>query len=247
MTDEIKRAAQRVRYRRWLARHPEKRAEANERARQWRMHNRERQKEAEQRWTKANRDKVNAAAKRYRAKHKDKVKAAVAKWREDNKAHVSAYGAAKWRSRTPEQVEEYRQHDRKRCAKKRTSDRDGYNSRMRDWYKANPEMAKKKNARWVKSNTDAVRAARARRRAKPVDGVSFTSSDLADIRRLQDNRCGYCRCRLTSKTQHIDHIVALARGGTNRRSNIQLLCVGCNLHKSKRDPIEFAQSRGLLV
>lgn len=32
---------------------------------------------------------------------------------------------------------------------------------------------------------------------------------------------------------HVDHIVPLARGGTDERSNLQALCARCN--KSKRD------------
>lgn len=39
----------------------------------------------------------------------------------------------------------------------------------------------------------------------------------------------------------------LARGGTNQRTNLQLLCPPCNLSKSAKDPIDFMQSRGFLL
>jgi hypothetical protein len=46
--------------------------------------------------------------------------------------------------------------------------------------------------------------------------------------------CADCGINITFRleaTQHIDHIVPLARGGTNNLSNLQLLCEPCNLKK----------------
>lgn len=51
-------------------------------------------------------------------------------------------------------------------------------------------------------------------------------------------RCVFCRVDLSGivdldKEEHFDHIVALAVGGTNDPTNIQLSCRKCNLKKSK--------------
>jgi 5-methylcytosine-specific restriction endonuclease McrA len=49
--------------------------------------------------------------------------------------------------------------------------------------------------------------------------------------------CGACGVSITaelSAPKHIDHIVALANGGTNDLSNLQLLCDACNLKKRAR-------------
>jgi hypothetical protein len=49
--------------------------------------------------------------------------------------------------------------------------------------------------------------------------------------------CAGCGVSITSELaapKHIDHIVALANGGTNDLSNLQLLCDACNLKKSTR-------------
>lgn len=245
MTPEEKRAAQRVRYQRWLARHPEKRAEINERARNWRKANPERQAAAVKEWISANRDKMNASARRYKERNKEKVRAETAEWREKNKAHISAYGKKKWRSRTAEQIDEYRMRDRERCAKRRAKDPEKFRETRRKWYRNNVILAKERHRQWRKNNPEILRAARHRRRAK--DQGFFTNADIAQIRKAQKGRCGYCRTRLTTSNEHIDHIVALANGGTNHRSNIQLLCAPCNQRKSKRDPIEFAQSMGMLI
>lgn len=49
--------------------------------------------------------------------------------------------------------------------------------------------------------------------------------------------CARCGVSITGELRaprHIDHIVALANGGTNDLSNLQLLCDSCNLSKSTR-------------
>ena len=52
------------------------------------------------------------------------------------------------------------------------------------------------------------------------------------IRRLfADKSCAICGC---STKITIDHIVALANGGTNHVSNLQALCAPCNLYKGAR-------------
>jgi hypothetical protein len=49
--------------------------------------------------------------------------------------------------------------------------------------------------------------------------------------------CAQCGVSITAELRapkHIDHIVALANGGTNDLSNMQLLCDACNLDKGMR-------------
>jgi len=99
--------------------------------------------------------------------------------------------------------------------------------------------------RWRESNWDAALAQCHKRRAvlRNCEG-SFTKADIEEIRRLQRGRCAYCKIKgpLT-----IDHIVALACGGSNCRSNLQLLCKSCNSSKRHSDPIDFARREGRLL
>lgn len=45
--------------------------------------------------------------------------------------------------------------------------------------------------------------------------------------------CANCASRITERTDaHVDHIVPLARGGSNDRDNLQVLCARCNLSKA---------------
>lgn len=63
---------------------------------------------------------------------------------------------------------------------------------------------------------------------------------------VQRGMCAYCRVDIRSR-YHVDHIVPLSKGGKHEAVNVQLLCAGCNLHKSNRDPIVFAQLSGRLL
>ena len=47
------------------------------------------------------------------------------------------------------------------------------------------------------------------------------------------NKCKACGCDGVNNTLHIDHVVALANGGTNDMKNLQLLCVECHERKTK--------------
>lgn len=73
--------------------------------------------------------------------------------------------------------------------------------------------------------------------------------DYGTIPRLmhaQRGKCAYCHCDIRNK-YHVDHITPLAKGGRHEAANVQLLCGPCNLRKSARDPIVFAQLTGRLL
>lgn len=126
------------------------------------------------------------------------------------------------------------------------------------WYEANREKKRQADKVWRSANPgyDSVVYARNPEKAAVKDGNrrarklqaegAYTASDVKRIRTLQGDRCGYCRAKLMGKG-HVDHIVSLARGGSNWPNNIQLLCQHCNLSKGARDPMEFARTVGKLL
>lgn len=144
-----------------------------------------------------------------------------------------------------------RTQDRVRYAK----NLDKFRSKGRARYHRNKDRVAEKNRErtrlWHLNNREASRlqqriVQRNRRARKIVADGSHTSADIAAIRRSQKDRCGYCSVALR-RSGEVDHIKALSKGGENSRRNLQLLCAPCNRRKSSRDPIEFAQSIGLLV
>ena len=132
----------------------------------------------------------------------------------------------------------------------------------RNWYLANVEKAaayhaKKRverhkeilegNRRWRKENPELLAAQSRRRRARKVGAEGYhTADDVLSICEKQGWKCASCK-KSVKKNRHIDHIVPLARGGTNWPGNLQILCPTCNTKKHAKDPIVWAQSLGRLL
>ncbi len=189
-------------------------------------------------WVKKNPDRV----KLYRAKHR-------AKLRKDPKPprtaaellEVKRACSKAWRLRNIDKrkaarrawYEANKDHVRLYNTTKRQSDPDKSRERQRAWYKANPDASR-------------THAATRRARKMSVSGA-YTAADLAVLLLRQKGRCAMCGIKLKPNMRHADHIMPFARGGDNTLRNIQWLCRPCNLSKHARHPIEFAQSRGLLL
>lgn len=120
-------------------------------------------------------------------------------------------------------------------------------ARRRAHYDRNKEHEAAYMAEWRAKNPEKraqhQRDHRARKRAAPG---SHTVADVNRLFVLQRGKCGVCRQPLP-KPFHVDHIQALARGGSNDAVNLQLLCGPCNTSKHAKDPIAFMQSRGYLL
>ena len=69
---------------------------------------------------------------------------------------------------------------------------------------------------------------------------------VSNLYRSQKGCCVYCHESL-KRGYHVDHIMPIIRGGKHEPLNIQLLCPTCNLTKSARHPIDFAQMKGMLL
>lgn len=88
-----------------------------------------------------------------------------------------------------------------------------------------------------------ITAAQAKRRG--TEG-KFTRNDILYKLEKQRFKCIGCGKNI-SKKYHVDHIIPLAKGGTNWPNNIQCLCPPCNLSKSAKDPIVWAQENWRLL
>lgn len=171
-------------------------------------------------WAAANRERLLAKGAAYRDANRDKIMAYNAAYRQANRDRIAAYNLAAYLAN--------REVFLARCAASRAK-RPGYHKD------------------WCARNKPAVAAHRHRRRARrKAAGGSFTGADVAFLLAKQRWRCVYCRTGLR-RGYHVDHRVPLAGGGSNDKSNIQVLCPRCNTRKRATDPIEFAQRLGLLL
>lgn len=134
---------------------------------------------------------------------------------------------------------------------------------------AEKAAAKARQKRWRDRNADHVRArdvaSSAKRRAKlkaedPATYRIYMQANAAKmrakkaaihtpkgltaiVRRVWDRAAGCCEVCRTAGPLELDHILAVANGGTNDETNLQFLCLPCNRSKGKSDFQTWLQSR----
>lgn len=110
------------------------------------------------------------------------------------------------------------------------------------------EEARQRANRWRKENPERESAnARTKRARKRGARGSHTAGDIARLLKQQRYRCAYCSTSIKKKTnRHVDHIMPLKLGGSNDKSNLQMLCPPCNLSKKAAHPLDYARRIGLL-
>lgn len=209
----------------------------------------------------------SALTRSYAEQHRDERKAYNGDYRQKNVDRLREYdrernkdperraairrSIANWVKKNPEKR---RAIDRRSNEKRRgtrnsywLANKDRLYSHHRAWTLANPGKMLVHCKRWRDANPDKRRTQERIRRARKhgADG----SHTQADIRRLLKLQRGCCAaCFKPMKVYHVDHRVALARGGSNDWTNLQLLHPRCNLRKHARDPVEYMQKEhGLLL
>lgn len=157
----------------------------------------------------------NAKSRAWAASNPEKNRARQAKWRAENPTKNREYLA----KRNPERVREHAQRSRRKNKAK-------IDATIRDWKMRNPDRVRHLN-----------HVGKARRRALEKNAPGdFTANDVADLYVRQSGRCA--ACPRTDDLQ-LDHIRALARGGSNDPTNLQLLCRPCNQSKGVKDMDEW--------
>lgn len=193
-------------------------------SKKWYRENRERRLAVGKAWVIANRERRLEQQKRYREANHDKVVAAIKACIQRNPKKYSER-TAKWAREHPERRREIRAKYRHSHPKQIAIDN-------RNWRLRHPEAAKALS-----------RVKRARKRN--AEG-KHTAQEIKRLMILQKYKCANCGASIR-KEYHADHIMPLARGGSNWIENIQLLCPHCNLCKHDKDPIAWAQENGQLL
>lgn len=122
--------------------------------------------------------------------------------------------------------------------------------KLRSRKKLDPEWLEKERARkraQHRRNPETKRSHVRKRRAmiRGAEG-SHNAKDISLLLKRQKHRCPYCDANLKSDYE-VDHVMPLAKGGSNWPSNLQCLCPPCNRSKWCKDPIDFAQEKGRLL
>lgn len=120
-------------------------------------------------------------------------------------------------------------------------------SYFKEWRRLNPGYSTIASRRWRENNPEKRKVLRCNYRARKnnSDGT-HTAEDIKLLFVLQKKKCAVCRVSIT-KNHHVDHVIPLALGGSNKKDNLQLLCPSCNRKKHAKHPVEFMQSIGMLL
>lgn len=185
-------------------------------------------------WKAANRDKVNELERGYRERNNEAINARRRANYPVQKLVMQAYYEANAET-IKAQVKE-----------RRLADPDGHRAKQQAYYAANKAAAFKRTAECDARHPEKKRARRINYRAR-VNGAegSHTGGDIKALYEKQGGHCVYCNVELGS-SYHVDHIVALSKGGSNWPSNLQLTCSDCNNRKRAMGHLVFARRSGKL-
>lgn len=144
-----------------------------------------------------------------------------------------------------------RKYENSKLAAKKVLERDPehYRNHAKRWRKENPEafkvICKRAVQKFRRENPLAAKirdaATRATYRAKSSGVLSPKGLSLI-VRRVWDRSNGRCAACPATDNLQLDHIVAIANGGTNDEVNLQFLCGPCNSSKGTRDHDEWLNS-----
>lgn len=105
----------------------------------------------------------------------------------------------------------------------------------------NPEYIRNLDREYRKRNRESIKANRATRKARLRGAGGVVSKD--DILRQvssQHSMCFWCESEV-GDNYHVDHLIPIARGGTNSPDNIVISCPRCNVSRGAKMPDEFRE------
>jgi 5-methylcytosine-specific restriction endonuclease McrA len=104
--------------------------------------------------------------------------------------------------------------------------------RKRAWYLKNKQKVIDDGKRWYQEHPDQAFAKHARRRRRQYEAEgSHTRQEWNEILRQHDYKCVHCG---TTEQLTKDHIVPLAKSGSDYAANLQPLCLPCNSRKKDK-------------
>lgn len=205
-----------------------------------------------------NKERLSAKAKEYRVKNLDKLREQKRNYYYENKEDCNARMAAYYL--------ENKEKARAKGIVYREQNAEAISQRKKDYYAENrdkiiayhktrrlenPEPERERCRQYKLKNPDVVAALNRKRKAIKKGAIgTHTAADVFAIFDSQRGKCASCPLKLKKSGKnkfHVDHIMPLAKGGSNDKYNLQLLCPDCNLRKHAKDPIDWAQENGRLL
>lgn len=198
----------------------------------------QRHREAVRRYKEANREKIAEKKRQYNEAHREEIAENNQRWREANPERKRELDR-RWREANRERTTETNRRWYKAHAEERRryyqAHREEAREAERRWREANRAKRVEASRRYNKANPVKVNAIKNRRRARIAGGSgSYTEAEWQALCEFYDNRCLSCGLKVEDTPEgklSPDHVIPIAKGGSNDISNIQPLCLSCNLKK----------------
>ncbi len=189
--------------------------------RRYRAANREKVNATKRKWAKENRHLIRPGDVAYRAKNKERLSAYCKQWRADNIDRVKASQAAYLKAN----------RERKKLIDKLWARQNKHkvNEASKRYRNAHPEKVASTKREQAKRHPETIKNNRSRRRARLAENGIYIVTKK-DIGRLMQQPCVYCG----SKSEHIDHVIPIAKGGAHKVGNLVAACQSCNQRKSDK-------------
>jgi 5-methylcytosine-specific restriction endonuclease McrA len=114
--------------------------------------------------------------------------------------------------------------------------------RNREYMRSNPSRVRAWTKAWMLKNPHKQREYDARRRSLEASSVINTPALKAFyqfVRNRERVKCYYCSDQIDGKDAHVDHVIALSRGGNHASENLAVSCPKCNQSKNNKLPQEW--------
>lgn len=202
---------------------------------------------------KENSEKIKEEQRAYRESHRGKLNEYLREYRKTHKSNRSEESKEQNRQRNRERYrndpayQESVKASSKRIRESRPQEE--LNSENKAWRDANPGKTREYYLRWKSKRTPEElkaigaqirekhkihrRASNARYTAKRSGAPGeLTNTHIYALHKWQDHCCFYCRENMKGHDT-LDHVVPLAKGGTNNPYNIVLACLPCNSYRKQ--------------
>lgn len=217
-----------------------------ERSRQYAEDNKEAIREWRQQHYQENRDRILVERKQYNRQNKDAISVKNKRNREvrgDAIRQQQREHYALNRERIREQQRQHYAANREQYAQRNKESRERNRAKIaqdhKRYYAAHKDQIQARQNRWRHENRhkDAAIKRRYKGRKRNAPGT-HTGADIALLFKAQGGNCWWCGKPLPDN-YHVDHVIALNRGGTNDAKNLCLACPSCNCSKKDKLPSEW--------
>ena len=178
--------------------------------------------------------------KHRRVKNADHIKKVKSEYRKNNRDKIAEY-MDKYRAENQDKLraheKEYYAKNKALCCMRSSRYRNQNKEKVKAWRKSHSKTPE---------GMAAARLARVARRGRLKNSKEESAELRVALNKIYSKKtfkCFYCEKRFPIKKLHIDHYIAVSKGGRNTADNIVTACAHCNLTKSTKDPVEFQNSR----